>query len=140
MLPLLRQPSITHCYVVRRLMQGLRMHDSHKPGNSAVSAQFSTLPTEQACSESAQASCSSTAGPQEGESLIQAALRILYEPDAARKGELTHRTAELWRAGKLPVLPGPDEILPDLPDNPARDDTVCPTPTLCKAPHACMTC
>jgi hypothetical protein len=127
MLPLLRQPSIGHCHVVRRLLlHGLRMQHTCQPGASAVSAHLSTLATEQPCSETAQASCSAASGPQEGESLIQAALRILYEPDAVRKGELTHRTAELWRAGKLPVLPGATDSLPDIPDNPARDDTVCP--------------
>ena len=56
---------------------------------------------------------------------MHAALRILHEPDAARKGDLTHRTAELWRAGMLPLLPEDSTApLPPVPDCPARDDLV----------------
>ena len=77
----------------------------------------------QAHSAAAFAACSS---PQEGESLILAALRVLYEPDAARKGELTHTTARMWRQGQLSLLPAEGAApLPPVLDRPARDDTVC---------------
>lgn len=62
--------------------------------------------------------------PKEGESLVYAALRVLYEPDAARKGLLTHRTADLWRAGKLSLHADHGLDMPPVPERPARDDTV----------------
>ena len=72
------------------------------------------------------AACST---PQEGESLILAALRVLYEPNAARKGELTHITARMWRQGHLSLLPAEGD--PPVLDRPARDDTVCASRTSC---------
>ena len=62
--------------------------------------------------------------PMEGESLVYAALRVLYEPNAARKGVLTHQTAELWRAGKLSLQDDTLLNMPPVLSRPARDDTV----------------
>ncbi len=62
--------------------------------------------------------------PVEGESLVYAALRILYEPNAARKGVLTHQTANLWRAGKLTLQGDTFQDMPPVLSRPARDDTV----------------
>ncbi|BDA41926.1 Uncharacterized protein HI_0077 [Coccomyxa sp. Obi] len=60
----------------------------------------------------------------EGESLFYAALRVLYEPNAARKGVLTHQTASLWRAGKLTLQGDMFQDMPPVLSRPARDDTV----------------
>ena len=83
---------------------------------------------------------SASDGPQEGEPLIRAALRILNEPDAARKGLLTRKSADLWWAGKLPVLPSESSApLPPAPECPARDDTVCHVAPLILQPlHAAV--
>lgn len=64
-----------------------------------------------------------------GEPLVKAALRVLYEPNAARKCELTYNTAEMWRAGKL-TLSHQSERLPPVPDRPSRDNTVSLSPPL----------
>ena len=76
--------------------------------------------------------------PAEGEPLVYAALRVLYEPNAARKAVLTHRTADLWRAGKLSLQPNDDLELPPVPKRPARDDTVLLQPV--RPPRALGSC
>ncbi|KAK9846288.1 hypothetical protein WJX81_001033 [Elliptochloris bilobata] len=60
--------------------------------------------------------------PHAGESLQRAALRVLCEPDMARKAELTARTAAMWRSGSLAAPRGPEPGWPAVPDRPARDD------------------
>ena len=106
------------CHIMmRQALTTLNSQPARRAAASAIGLGFS---------DTASSMSSSTSdGPQEGDSLIEASLRILNEPSAARKGLLTHRTAELWRAGKLPVLP-PDSgaPLPAAPDCPARDNTV----------------
>jgi hypothetical protein len=78
-----------------------------------------------AFSSMAETSGTNPCGQSEAEEpLVKAALRVLYEPNASKKCELTYRTAELWRAGKLKL--STDIVdLPNVPDRPARDNTVC---------------
>lgn len=56
--------------------------------------------------------------------MVYAALRVLYEPNAARKGVLTRQTADLWRAGKLTIQGDTFQNMPPVLSRPARDDTV----------------
>lgn len=59
--------------------------------------------------------------PRAGEDIIDAALRVLRQPDPHKKAEYTNIACQLWRSGQLTCAqPGAQRRA--VPDRPARDD------------------
>ena len=78
----------------------------------------------------------STIGPQPGDSVIQAALSVLQQPDPRLKAEHTRVAVSLWKSGQLNCTTVDNQAL-SAPDRPARDDAQVSVFDCCKELDDC---
>eukprot|EP00798_Chlamydomonas_sp_ICE-L_P016832 gene16832-23113_t len=60
--------------------------------------------------------------PCEGDSLVEAALKVLMCSKVELKAEYTNKTVALWRSGNMAVLPPGGKLPIPVPERPARED------------------
>jgi hypothetical protein len=58
--------------------------------------------------------------PTADDSLVEAALKVLTQPDPWLKAEYTYKVVDLWNTGLIKDV-APD-VAPVVPDRPSRDD------------------